>query len=268
MGAAVRERPPGDSGRAAGPLLAASSRPYAAVAVAVCAAVTLVLGVIVNHRHTADGLDRAVDNWLHQNLGGHREILTLLSLPGEPIPAIALAAALAVACVVARRWRAAALVAIAMLAASGLTEFLLKHLVGRKMGAGTGSFPSGHAVGMFTLAVAVCVLLAQQPRPFTPALRRILSLAALLAASAVSLAMVALNHHYFTDIIGGAAFATAVVLLTAFALDWLAARPRARRGPPPAGARSAPAREHAGQAVPGGGVPPAGMAPGSGDEGG
>jgi membrane-associated phospholipid phosphatase len=251
VGRTVTRRVSGDSGQVADPLLAAEWRWPAAVAVALCAAVTLALGVIVNHRHTVDGLDQAVDNWLHHSIGRHRGILTLLSLPGEPIPAAALAAALVLACLAARRWRAAALVAIAMMAASAITEFLLKHLVGRKMGAGAGSFPSGHAVGMFALAVAVCVLLAQPPRPFAPALRRMLSLVALLAATTVSLAMVALNHHYFTDIIGGAAFATAVVLLTAFALDWLAARTRTRRGPPSAGAPYARPRESAGQAVSG-----------------
>jgi membrane-associated phospholipid phosphatase len=64
-------------------------------------------------------------------------------------------------------------------------------------------------------------------------LRRLLALGALLAATAVSVAMVALKRHFFTDIIGGAAVATAVVLLTAFGLDWLGARQRPRHGAAP-----------------------------------
>jgi len=195
-----------------------------------CAGVTLVLGVTVHGHASADGLDRTIDHWFHQSIGRHRGILNLISL-GTPITVAVLTVVLVVVCLVARRWRAAALVAIAVLAASALTEFLLKPFIGRKMGAGTGSFPSGHAAGAFALAVAVCVLLAQ-PLRMEPVQRRLLSLGTLLAATVVSVALVGLNHHYFTDIIGGAAVATAVVLLTAFGLDWLGALWRPRRGPP------------------------------------
>lgn len=231
MGRSVRRSASGASRQASLPLLPEELRRPAAAAIAICAATTLLLGVIVHDHATADGLDRTIDGWLHHSIGRHRGILNLVSLLGGPIPVAILTAALVVACLVVRRQRAAALVAIGVLAASTLAEFLLKSLVGRRMGSGTGSFPSGHAVGMFALAVAVCVLLAQPFRP-EPALRRLLSLGALLVATAVSVAMVGLNHHYFTDIIGGAAVGTAVVLLTAFALDWLAARQRPRHGPP------------------------------------
>ena len=218
-------------GEVSPPLLPEGRRRAAALAVAVCGVVTLLLGVIVHGHATADGLDRTTDHWLHQSIGRYRGILDLISLPGRPVPVTVLAAALVAACLVARRWRAAALATIAVLGASALGEFLLKPLVGRRMGGGTGSFPSGHAVGVFALAVAVCVLLAQLPR-LKPAPRRLLSLGALLAATAVSLAMVGLNRHYVTDIVGGAAVGTAVVLLTAFALDWLGARRWPGQGPP------------------------------------
>src|SRR5215470_7799165 len=144
MGRASRHVASRVPGRAGSPLLPAASRWPAAVAVAVCALVTLLLGVIVHGRETADGLDRTVDRWLHHSIGRHRAILNLVSLPGAPIAVAVLATALVVACLVARRWRAAALVAIAVLAASTLTEFALKVLVGRRMGGGTESFPSGH----------------------------------------------------------------------------------------------------------------------------
>lgn len=245
MERAARHGVSGVSGQVSPPLLPAERRRPAAVAAGACGAVTLLLGVIVHDHATADGLDRTIDRWLHRSIGRHRGILNLVSLPGRPIPVTVLAAALVVACLVARRWRAAALATIAVLAASALAEFLLKPLVGRRMGGGTGSFPSGHAVGMFALAVAVCVLLAQLRR-LKPALRHLLWLGALLAATAVSVAMVGLNQHYFTDIIGGAAVGTAVVLLTAFALDWLGTRRRPRDGPALAGAHSPPPWEHVG----------------------
>jgi membrane-associated phospholipid phosphatase len=184
--------------------------------------VTLLLGVIVHGRDAADGLDRAIDPWLHQSIGRHRGILNLVSLLGTPIAVAVLAAALVVACLMARRRRAAGLVLVAVLAASALTEFLLKPLVGRGI-RDKGSFPSGHAAGVFALAVAVCVLFASLPR-WKTGLRRLLSPGALLVATAVSVAMVGMGHHYFTDIIGGAAVGTAMVLLTAFVLDWIGAR--------------------------------------------
>jgi membrane-associated phospholipid phosphatase len=205
------------------PLLPAASRRLAAVAVAVCAVVTLVLALIVHGRATADGLDRVADYAIRHSIGSHRTILKVIVLPGTPLVATVLTAALVLACLVARRRRAAALVAIAAMAAPALTEFVLKPLVARKIGLGVGSFPSGHAAITFALAVSICVVLAQPPHRLRPALRVLLSVAALLAAAAVSVAMVALRRHYFTDIIGGAAIATAVVLLAAFALDWLGA---------------------------------------------
>jgi membrane-associated phospholipid phosphatase len=225
------------------PLLPAASRRPAAIAVAVCAVATLVLALLVHGRATADGLDRVADYAIRHGIGSHRTILKLIVLPGTPIVATVLTAALVLACLVARRWRAAALVAVAAIAAPVLTEFVLKPLVARKIGASVGSFPSGHAAITFALAVAVCVLLAQPSRRLRPALRGLLSVAALLAAIAVSVSMVALRRHYFTDIIGGAAVATAVVLLTAFALDWLGAdgghgtdRPGGRSSRPAPGA--------------------------------
>jgi membrane-associated phospholipid phosphatase len=54
----------------------------------------------------------------------------------------------------------------------------------------------------------------------------------LATAGAVALALVGKGAHYFTDTVGGAAVGTAVVLATAFFLDWLVPvlQGRLRRG--------------------------------------
>src|SRR5690349_21100616 len=90
------------SGQAESPLLPVESRLPAAVTLTVCAAVTLLLGVVVHGHATADGLDRTIDRWLHHSIGRHRGILNLVSLLGAPISVTVLASALVVACLVTR----------------------------------------------------------------------------------------------------------------------------------------------------------------------
>jgi hypothetical protein len=53
------------------------------------------------------------------------------------------------------------------------------------------------------------------------AARVLLALAAYLVAAAVAVALIGLGAHYFTDTVAGAAVGTAIVLVTAFILDWL-----------------------------------------------
>jgi membrane-associated phospholipid phosphatase len=99
--------------------------------------------------------------------------------------------ALAVACLVTRRWRAAGLAGVSVLVSGTVTEVVLKPLTGRLLN-GSLSFPSGHATLMFTLAAICAVLLAGPSRPRVPAVLRLsLALAVVLAAGAVSAAMVA-----------------------------------------------------------------------------
>jgi membrane-associated phospholipid phosphatase len=174
----------------------------------------------------------------------HRAVLGLVAALGEPVPLTLMAAALIVTCLLARRWRGTALVAIAVPAAAALGEKVLKPLVARRLGTGTGSFPSGHAVGMFALATAACLLLAGSRGRLPRVARALLALGAVVVAILVPLAMVGLNHHYFTDAVGGAAVGIAVVVVTAFILD-AATRRRPRqpaRADAPAGRWPEPVR--------------------------
>jgi membrane-associated phospholipid phosphatase len=68
--------------------------------------------------------------------------------------------------------------------------------------------------------VTCAVLLLDPPgRRVSGPVRVLLAALALLAASTVSLGMVARNSHYFTDAIAGAALGTGVVLACALTLD-------------------------------------------------
>src|ERR1022692_2551063 len=203
--------------RVSGPLLAAAIRPLAVALLAVCVAITALLGLWLMHQSQADWLD-----WgLRVNLYRHRAILIRLGELADPLQTTEIAAALVLACLLTRRWRGALLVAVAIPAAGALTEYLLKPLFDRTA-QGHLEFPSGHSTGAFAMA-AVCVVLLLGPlRPRLPdTLRKFLAVAAALTAAGVAVAVVALDFHYFTDTVAGAAVGTAVVLATALLLDRL-----------------------------------------------
>jgi membrane-associated phospholipid phosphatase len=215
------------------PLVPPAMRPLAAALLAACVAITVILGGLLAH-HTRDGsLDAVVDAWVRAGIGGQLGVLNRIETLGDRVPVAVMAAALFIACLVTRRWRGAALVAVAVPVADVLTERILKPLVGRTLPNGTVSFPSGHETRVFALVAALAVLLVGPLRPSVPAvIRLLLALAMLAAVGAVALALVGKGAHYFTDTVGGAAVGTAVVLATAFLLDWLVPvlQGRLRRG--------------------------------------
>ncbi len=219
------------------PLLAPALRPFAAALLAVCLAVTVLLGTWFTHQARPGRLDAAVDLWIHSSLGGHPGILDVLAGFGGPVPVTVMTVAIVLICLATRRPRGAALAAVAVPAAGALTELVLKPLIGRTMRSAL-SFPSGHSTGVFAIAGTCAVLLAGPSRPgMRAAARRLLTLAAYLAACAVAVALIGLGVHYFTDTIAGAAVGTAAVLVTAFILDRLGppGRPRAAAGGLPPG---------------------------------
>jgi membrane-associated phospholipid phosphatase len=117
---------------------------------------------------------------------------------------------------------------LAVPAASGLTEGILKPLIGRTID-GQLSLPSGHTTAVFAMATLGAVLLANAPgQASSRRTRRLLTLAGYGLATAVAVAMVAQGFHYFTDTIAGVGVGIGTVLIGAFLIDAAAGPVRAR----------------------------------------
>jgi len=201
---------------------------------AACVAVTAVLGVQLVGHGLVGWLDSAFDPRIQAGLSRFPALLDWLPELGTLAPVTMITLALVLACVVTRRWSGAILTVVAVPAAVGLTDYVLKPYidVGQTI---MHSFPSGHAASMFALAAICAVLLVDPARRRVPGvIRLLLVFMALLLAAAVAAAMVAIGAHYFTDAVGGAAVGTGVVLACALALDVVASR--ARRSPGSRGA--------------------------------
>lgn len=233
------------SGRetAPGRLLPWPLRWPAAALLAACAAVTAGFGVSLAGKGQTGWLDSAADARIQSALDQYPPVLRFLIGAGTLLPVSLMTAALVLACVLTRRWSGAVLAAVVVPAGVVLAEYVLKPLIGRTM-LGALSFPSGHVTAVFALAGACAVLLVDPPGHRVPGpARLLLAFAALLAASAVAVATVAQAAHYFTDVVGGAAVGTGVVLACTLTLDvlatrhFLAARPRRAPAarPPPGG---------------------------------
>ena len=197
-------------------------RPLATAILGGCAAGTAVLGALVAGQTRPGPIDRWVDARIQGGLGGQWRGLQYLAGIGDVTPVVVMISVLVLACLVTRRGRGAVLAAVAVPAAAGLAELVLKPLVGRTL-LGALSFPSGTEARVFAVAAVFAVLMANPVRPRIPAAVRLAAaVAVLLAAVAVGVAIVALNQHYFTDTLGGAAVGTAAALATALILDRLA----------------------------------------------
>jgi membrane-associated phospholipid phosphatase len=197
--------------------------PAAAVTAAGCVIITTVLGILVAGQTRAGWLDRGIDGPIRSGLAGHASLLAAVAAMGSPLAVAAAAVVTFAACVWTRRFRGALLVAVAVPVASG-ADVWLKELIHRTL-TGSLSYPSGHTTGAFALAITFALLLTGPLRPPLPvAARDLLTGAVLVLATGVAIAQVARDKHYFTDTVGGAALATAVVLLTALVLDALATR--------------------------------------------
>jgi membrane-associated phospholipid phosphatase len=212
-------------------MLSAGACPLAVAIVIACVLVTVVLGAWFRHGTRAGWVDAAVDARLLAGLGGHPQLLAVLVWPGAPVPVTAMAVALALACVLRRRYREAAFVVMSVLLAAVITERLLKPFIDRTFW-GALAFPSGHVTGVAALATVVTVLVAAAPGRVPRVLRLVLAITAFLIAAAVAVGVVGAGMHYFTDTIAGAAVGTGTVLLTALILDALSQRWRRRHDRP------------------------------------
>ena len=206
------------------PLLPGSLRGAGIALLAACVAVVAMLAALLAGGGIGGHLDTALDPRIQAWLGRSPTLLNQLPRLGGLPEVTLMTLALALACVVTRRWRGAVLALVAVPGAVGLTEYVLKPYVGGPLDQ---AFPSGHATSSFALAAIGTVLLATPPfRRLPGTLRFLLVLVALLLAAAVAATMVATGAHTFTDAAASAAVGTGVVLACALTLDLAASRTR------------------------------------------
>jgi len=193
--------------------------------------VVTVLGVLFAHQSTADSLDRAVDAPIITWFDGHQGLQLWLAAPGSPIPAAMLCAAIVLGCLLTGRPNGAVLAALALPAAVGLDDALLKHLFHRTY-LGQLAYPSGHTTAIFTLATASAVVLLGPLRPVkTGPVRVVVPAIAGALGVLVAVGVIGLQWHYFTDTVAGAAVGIAVGCGLALLLDMPAARRQLARIP-------------------------------------
>jgi membrane-associated phospholipid phosphatase len=220
----------GDDGAASiRPLLPAVARPVAGVLTACCAAIVAGLAVLFARHARLDGLDRSVDPRIQGMYRAHQDLLSRLGSPGGPVTVAVLLAIVAVACLVTGRVSGVVLAVVAVPLASVLAERVLKPLVGQTA-RGFLSYPSGHGTVMFALAAVLAVLMLDPGGWALPLAARLLVPAAAVAlACDISVIVIGVGVHYFTDTVAGAALGTGTVAGTALLLDlpgprrWLAA---------------------------------------------
>jgi undecaprenyl-diphosphatase len=181
------------------------------------------LGVrYAGHRY-AGPFDAAVDRWFTGHLGPASPVLTALTWLGDPGPVALITALIALACLWARWWRGAVLAVLAVPAANGLTEDVLKPLIDRTID-GLLSLPSGHTTAAFSLATVAAVLLSRTRAGRRGRTSRVLTAVAYALGVAVAVAMVAQGFHYFTDTVAGAGVGIGVPLIGALVIDIVADR--------------------------------------------
>lgn len=223
------------------PLLPGPARAGAAWITAGCAVLVAALGVLFAHQRTAGSFDKAIDAPVIGWLSGQPHLRLWLAWPGTLEPAAVLVVAVAAGCLLAGRLNGALLAAVAVPAATGLDEALLKPLADRTY-LGSLAYPSGHVTTGAALAAALSILLLIPPQPAGTRLPRILLPALAWAVTVVvAVAVISLRWHYFTDTLAGAAVGTGTAALLALLIDLPAPRRaldrlcRAWPGPDPAG---------------------------------
>ena len=176
-------------------------------------------------------LDRSILVRLDRPEGsnGH-ELASLVAHLSDPLPFLVILAAIVLVGLVARRGRETA-AAVVLVAGANLTTQVLKHLLQHsRFDIQYGlhqplseAFPSGHATAAASLAVALLLVVPPGLRPLAAA-----GGAAFLAA--VGIAVVVIQSHYPSDVLGGLLVVASWTFAVIAALRLL--RPRGPDSPP------------------------------------
>lgn len=144
------------------------------------------------------------------------------------LPALVIGVVVIFMLAIFRDWVRAFACAVAPLVAVEVVERVAKPMVGREIGAGSFTYPSGTVAVVAALAAALFLVAPRLLRP-------LVAVAGSLAIVAVGLAVLVLRWHYPTDVIGGVWVGSgAVFLIDAVAhLPWvMSSRRDAFHGPP------------------------------------
>ena len=210
------------------PLLAGRARGSAVVVILLAITVIAVLGMRYADQEAAGRLDLMLDTYIRDRFQRDNLITAALVSLGNPAPAALLAAAVASAAAVARRWAGVVLTLGGTVTAVVITELILKPLIGR-LRYGHLSFPSGHTTAVCSVAIAAVLMLATARRPGSAVLRLVASLMPVVVAGSVAIALVARHMHYATDTLAGCCVAAATVPALALVIDSLALHAQSRR---------------------------------------
>jgi undecaprenyl-diphosphatase len=188
------------------------ARDPAAVVAAVCAALFVLLALIVNgHGHTF--LDEPVTSFV-RGLPVPPDAWAFLTFLGGTI-LLPIGIVLVVGLALARRWREAVVVGVALLLAVGLTE-AVKLAVARPRPPGGAlvdasgySFPSGHTLNSTVAYGLIALVVWRSTLPITARRVAVVALAALIVLIGAS--RIALGVHYPSDVLAGLLAGTAIV---------------------------------------------------------
>ncbi|HEY5272487.1 MAG TPA: phosphatase PAP2 family protein [Acidimicrobiales bacterium] len=128
-----------------------------------------------------------------------------------------------------RDWVRAFACAAAPIIAVEVVEHIAKPMVGREIGGGTFTYPSGTVAAIAALSTAVFLVAPRLTRP-------LVALAGVAAVTGTGVAVLVLRWHYPTDVVGGVWVGSgAVFAIDALAhLPWLFASPPRSVDPAPA----------------------------------
>jgi membrane-associated phospholipid phosphatase len=201
------------------PLLGVPGRTWGGLALAGCVVVVVALGLLVRGQTGPDSFDAAVDAPVIAFFANYQGLLPWLAWPATAVPGIAVSAAAAIGCLIARRLNGTLLAVTAVPVGSALDDAVLKHLFHRTY-LGQLAFPSGHATSISAQAAMLAVLLLVPPRHRrTQAARVALVSVFCVVTLATAVGVIGLRWHYFTDTVAGVAVGTGTVLALALLID-------------------------------------------------